>query len=188
MSTWKKTIGLTLVGLGLIAFGATRNAQAAVTDDVYVTVTVEIISVAVDTTTWAIGTVAVNTINVSSEITVTNDGNRQEDFSLNSAYTGGWSSPDETPGADQYAMMALFTDKGVGLIVDGDFGSEDLLSASVTPASSDDYAITGDAAGVKGYDVGNGTTRLMHLNFRAPTSNTEALEQTISVTVTAAAG
>ena len=188
MSNWKKTIGLALAGLGIMAFGLVNKAEAAPTDDVYVTVTVHVISVAVDTTTWAIGTVAPSSVDISSAITVSNDGNTQEDMSLNSAFGGGtWTSPDETPSGDQYALMAMFTDKGVGLLLDADFGAEDLLTGSPTPASASDYAIAADGAGVKGFTVNVGTPRTLHLNFRAPTSNTEQLEQTISVTVTASA-
>ena len=51
-----------------------------------------------------------------------------------------------------------------------------LLSQVLTGASTTVFAIDADAAGVKGYDVAAAATRTMHLNFRAPTSNTVALE------------
>ena len=170
-------------------FGLSKNTEAAVTDDVYVTVTVDIVSVSVDTTTWAIGQIAPSSINISSDITVTNDGNRQEDYSLNLAYTGGWTpSADDSAGADEFAMMAVFTTESMGTLEDADFATTDVVVTGLTGASTTVFAIDADAAGVKGYDVAAAATRTMHLNFRAPTSNTVALEQTVSVTVTAAAG
>ena len=132
-----KKIGLALAGLGLIVFGVSSNAKAALTDDVYVTVTVDVVSVAVDTTTWAIGQVSPSSINISSDITVTNDGNRQEDYSLNLAYTGGWTpSADNTAGADEFAMMAVFTTESMGTLEDADFAVSDVVVTGLTGAST----------------------------------------------------
>ena len=118
-----KKIGLTLAAIGMLAFGFTKNVSAAVNRWTYTsTVTVDIVSVSVDTTTWAIGQIAPSSINISSDITVTNDGNRQEDYSLNLAYTGGWTpSADDTAGADEFAMMAVFTTESMGTLEDADF-------------------------------------------------------------------
>ena len=83
--------------------------------------------------------------------------------------------------------MALFT--GDTLPVDGDFGSEDRLTTTPTAAdTTNKFAITADAANLKGADVGATGARKLYLDFRAPTSNTVATEQSITVTVTASAG
>ena len=188
MNRWTKTIGLAIAGLSIMAFGLTR-AEAATTDDVYVTVTVDIISVAVGTTTWAIGQVAPSDIAISSAIPVTNDGNQQEDYSLILAHAGDWGvSANASPGVDEFVLSAIFTDKGIGTMVDADFVLNDTVEELSDDADAGIFAIDADGDGVKGFNVLKTEERQLHLNFRAPSSNTAALEQTISVTVTAAAG
>ena len=177
-----KKIGLIMAGIGMLAFGFTKNVSAAVTDDVYVTVTVDIVSVSVDTTTWAIGQITPSSINISSDITVTNDGNRQEDYSLNLAYTGGWTpSADDSAGADEFAMMAVFTTESMGTLEDADFATTDVVVTGLTGASATVFAIDADAIGVKGYDVAALATRTMHLNFRAANIKTTVALETNSV-------
>ena len=192
MSTLKKSVGLALAGLGILAFGMVSRSEAAISDTINVTVTVRVVSVSVSSATWAIpGPVTPSSVNISSAITVVNDGNVQEDYSLNLQEGSTWAtSANGSAGADQFAMLALFTNTAVGSIADGDFAANDnIADGAPVAATADVFAITANADAVKGFNVTTGApNRTLHLNFRAPTSNTVSAEQSITVTVTAAAG
>jgi hypothetical protein len=196
MKTWKK-VGLALTGLGLMVLSK-GSAQAAATADISVVVQVQVISVSVATTTWSLsnemGAIVPGSVNVSSGIFVTNNGNVQEDYRLSLAENGGWApSADVTPGSDEFALLALFTNAAASSLNDGSFNdlanaTDDLITTSAQTATADLFARNGDATGQKGFDVAASGVRSLYLDFRAPTSNTVAATQYITVTVTAIAG
>ena len=152
MNTFKKGIALGLVGFGLMLFVLTKQSSAAVSDTINVTVTVDVVSVSVASSTWALGQIATSDIRISSAIQVTNDGNRQEDYSLSLTYTGSWSvSSDQTAGSDEFVMLGLFTTHANGALVDAEFGEggsgDDLVeTGGPDGASATNYAITSEAA------------------------------------------
>ena len=186
-----KKLSLIAAGLGFLALA--KPASAATTQPINVTVTVDYISVSVASATWAIGQIAANTINISSAIAVTNDGNRQEDYSLSLAYTPGWTiGTGQSAGVDTFVMLALFTTTPVNTLNNTEFGEggagDDVVTTGALSASATLFAKTAETVGAKGYDVAFSAVRSLYLNFRAPTSNTVSAQQSMTVTVTAAAG
>ena len=190
MNTWKKRVSLALVGLGFVMLGK-GTAQAAASADISVQVQVQVVSVSVASTTWLIsnaGSVVPGSVHTSSAIYVTNDANQQEDFQLSLDDLSAWSTPDDTPGTDEYALLAVFTGDAAATMNNDDFASNDrIIEDTTTTATANIYAIDGQGAGVKGFDVDFGTTRNLFLNFRTPTSNTQVATQFITVTVSAIA-
>jgi len=188
-----KRVGLVLAGLGMLMLGHFKPASAATTGDINVTVTVDVVSVSVASTTWAVGSVAPATISISSAIGVTNDGNRQEDYSLSLTYTPGWTiSTDQTAASNEFVMLGLFTTTPAASLADGSFGEggtgDDVVVTGATSASATAYARTAEGTTAKGFDVAASGIRSLFLNFRAPTANTISAQQSMTVTVTAAAG
>jgi len=192
MSTWKKAAGLVIAGLFMLVMGLCKTALAGTTDTVLVTVTVNVVSVSVDTTTWAIGQVAPSAVAISNAIPVENDGNVQEDYSLSLDHTGWEIATSSGAAGDKFVLSALFTTTPAASIVDNMFGEtdgpDDVIVDGNTPASPTMYARTGEGPDAKGYDVVETLFRDLYLNFRAPTSSVLTTEQSITVTVTAAAG
>jgi hypothetical protein len=128
---------LSLIAAALGIFALAKPASAATTQPINVTVTVDYISVSVASATWAIGQVAANTINISSAIAVTNDGNRQEDYSLSLTYTPGWTiGTGQAAGVDTFVMLALFTTTPVNTLNNTDFGQggagDDVVTTGAT--------------------------------------------------------
>jgi hypothetical protein len=192
MSTWKKTLKVALAVLGLTGFGLVNTASAALTDTINVLVIVNVVSVNVSANTWDIGQVNPGSDTRSPAITVTNDGNVQEDMALSLTYTPGWTiSADQNEGADEFVLLGMFTTTAAGSLVDSDFGeggaADDLILVASNPASATEYARTGEGPTAKGYGINATLTRPLVLNFRAPSSNTIAAQQSMTVTVTASA-
>ena len=190
MNTWKKKVSLVLLGLGLVVLGSSKPASAANPVSINVTVTVDFLSVSVASSTWAIGQVAANSTNLSGAIGVTNNGNRQVDYNLALQYSGGWSvSASNTPAADTFALLGLFTTTPQGTLVDAQFGAtngtDDIIVVAGATASSTNFAITNEALSAKGTQVAGSAVRQLMLDFRAPTSNTQSTQQSMTVVVTA---
>ena len=193
MSTWKKLTGSVLAVLGILMLGMSRPAQAATTDIIHITVTVDVVSVNIATTTWAIGSVVPGSINISSAIPVENDGNRQEDYQLSLTYSPGWTiGTTTTPATNTFVLLALFTTTPTGSVTDSIFGessgTDDVITTSAQTCTTTLFGITGETDANKGFDVAALDFQDMFLNFRAPTSNTFTAEQSMTVTVTALAG
>ena len=196
MSTWKKAVGLGVIALGLMFVGTKKAGAVATTQDILVTVTVDLISVSVGSATWDIGTgVSVSDVRISSRIPVTNDGNVLETYSL-SINDGGsvWDNNDaiDTVGTDVYAMLALFTTTSIGSLLDSHFSADagdtdDLITTGGTAATASNFARAAEDTTVKGLSIPTTEVRSLYLNFRSPSTNTQSAEQNMTVTVTAAA-
>ena len=145
-----------------------------------VTVTIQNLSVSASGPI-AFGTVAAASVTVSSGAsTVTNDGNVAETYSLNLTNPGGWTAVQAVPGAEQYALSAQFNSTAP---VAGSFTYTDhALTTSSVACSATKFA--GDQTGVS---VAASATRSLWLKFEAPSSTTVTTQQSITVTVTAAA-
>ena len=179
-----RKIILVLMVIGLFGFAVANIADAASTANITVTVTCRVLGVTVSPTTWNIGLVETNSINLSTAFTVTNTGNAQQDFQLNAANSVGWTIG-ATPGSEVFRMSAIFKDVAP---VESNFIANDDLTTSAVTATAAIFCIDADAAGVKGYDVVAAATRNLWLRFQAPTSTTATAEQSITVTITAIAG
>ena len=169
----------TLFFLALVFF--TSVVQAANPATINVTVTIQNLSVTA-TGPIAFGTVTASSATVASDSShVVNDGNVTETYSLNLTNPGGWTAVQAAPAAEQYCLSAMFN---ATLPDTADYAYTDhALSTTPTPCSGSKFA--GDQTGLS---VATSGIRYLWFKFEAPSSTVVTTEQTIVVTVTAAAG
>jgi len=181
----KVSVGLLVLGL-MLAVSQVYGAESA---DITVTVKISQLSVAVAPTSYPFGNMAAGANDVASYyIAVTNDGNVTEKFKLGipSEPNGTWTSVTAAvPGSEEYRLSAIFRDTAP---TSGQYGAEDSFSVSAErEATVDDLAITGDAAGVKGYNVSENDWRKLWFKFEAPSTTNITTQQSITARVTALA-
>jgi len=179
----KKAILLLLKGT--ICFLAvvfwTSAIRAANPATINVTVTIQNLSVSA-TGPIAFGTVVASSLTVSSDSSrVVNDGNVTETFWLMLTNPGGWTAVQAAPVAEQYCLSAQFN-SNKPTAVSFTYANH-ALSTTSTASSASKFA--GDQTGLSVSATGG---RNLWLKFEAPSSTTVTTQQTIVVTVTAAAG
>ena len=176
---------LVLVVIGMIGWGMLDIVSAAQTADITVTVTCRKLSVGVSPNTYAFGTVNEGSETVAATaITVTNDGNVNEDFEAKLTNPTGWTAIQSlTPGTDQYILGAMF--KAIAPVVADYDDAEDMLSTTYVEASILIFALDAGAIGEKGYSVAAAATRNLWLYFYAPSATTVGTQQSITVTLRA---
>ena len=173
-----KFAALTLV----LALGLSGTAFAGNPATISVTVTIQNLSVSA-TGPIAFGTVVAGSQTVSgSGSTVTNDGNVTETYSLNLTNPASWTAVQAAPSAaEEYALLAQFN---ASAPTAASFTySNYALSTSSVACSATKFA--GDQTGLS---VSTSATRSLWFRFNAPTSTAVTSQQTITVTITAAAG
>ena len=164
----------------------TATAHAADTADITVTVTIQNLSLTLSSSTWALGTVvAASTTQMTeaNDITASNDGNVDEDFTLRLTNPAAWTAG-AAAGADVFVLSGLFcgaADAPGG----GDFNADDVMTTSAQPATATIFGYVGGSA--DGEAVSAGSSVDLWLEFGAPTSSSSFTEQTITVTVGAVA-
>jgi len=169
--------GLSVVFL----LGTSQLVWAANPATITVTVTIQNLSVSA-TGPIAFGTVPAGSENVSgSASTVTNDGNVTETYSLSLTNPGGWTAVQAPPGAEEYALSAQFNS---GAPTAASFTYADHALSTTSVASS----ATKFAGNQTGLSVPASATRSLWFRFNAPTSTIVTAQQSITVTITAAAG
>ncbi|UCF79094.1 MAG: hypothetical protein JSW03_02230 [Candidatus Eiseniibacteriota bacterium] len=164
----------------MLTLGLAGTAQAANPSNISVTVTIQNLSVS---TTGPIdfGVVTAGSATVSTvSSTVTNDGNVDETYSLNLTDPAGWAAVQAVPGNEEYCLSAMFN-SAQPLVGDFDYVDHALSTAS-TSCSGTQFA--GDQTGVT---VPSTATRDLWFKFEAPSATAVTTQQTIVVTVTAAA-
>ncbi|MBF0433467.1 MAG: hypothetical protein HQK83_19475 [Fibrobacteria bacterium] len=155
----KKTL-IALVALVLFV-GAGAKLQAATSDQITITVTLEVISVSVTPDSWDIGVIKASETPVQDPCVATNDGNVTEDLTISVGNSGDWT---------------------VGTVA-----AENVFVLDYGPAGGD-YTSNITAAGVslKG-NLDADATHSFGLEFNPPTSSTSKAQQTITVTISASA-
>jgi hypothetical protein len=169
-----------LAALGLLATGV---AHAANPVTITVTVTIQNLSVSVSGSTVAFGTVTASSQTVSgSASNVTNDGNVTETYSLSLTNPASWTADQAAPStAEHYALLAQFNSSAPAA---GTFSyANHALSTSSVASSATKFA--GDETGLS---VAVSGVRHMWFRMNAPTSTAVTTQQSITVTLTAAAG
>ena len=167
--------------LVLLAFAfGTLVVRGANPATINVTVTVQNLSVsATGPIAFGVVTEASTTVAGDSSL-VTNDGNTTETYSLNLANPGGWTAVQAAPGSEEYCLSAQFNSTEPTAV---SFTYADhALSTSSTACTGTKFA--GDETGVS---VATSGERHLWFKFEAPSGTTVSTEQTIVVTVTAAA-
>ena len=170
-------LSLSLILLAL----AISTAEAANPATITVTVTVQNLSVSASGPI-AFGTVTAGSNTVARDSSrVTNNGNVPETYSLNLTNPPGWTVTWSALGPEQFCMCAMFNSTRP---VDGDF-QHPIDALGTTPDVCTATRFGGNQTGVS---VAAGATRNLWLHFEAPPSTIVTTQQTIVVTVTAAAG
>lgn len=170
---------------GIICFLAlvfwNSTIQAANPATINVTVTIQNLSVSA-TGPIAFGTVTASSVTVSTDSSrVVNDGNVTETYSLMLTNPAGWTAVQAAPASEQYCLSAKFNSSKPTSV---SFTYADhALSTTSTACSASKFA--GDQTGLS---VAVSGARYLWFKFEAPTSTTVTTQQTIVVTVTAAAG
>lgn len=163
----------------LVIFAYASVIQAANPATINVTVTIQNLSVSA-TGPIAFGMVAAASATISSDSShVVNDGNVTETYSLNLTDPGGWTGVQAAPGDEEYCLSVQFNSVEPSTFTYADHA----LSTTPTACSATKFA--GDQTGVS---VATSGERYLWFKFEAPNTTTVTTEQTIVVTVTAAAG
>jgi hypothetical protein len=112
---------------------------------------------------------------------VTNDGNVTETYSLDVTDPASWTSVQAATGVDEYALHALFN------VLQPAAGAFDYTNdaMSTTPVAASATKFAGDQDGLS---VAASGVVILWFKFEAPSSSTVFTQQSITVTVTAAAG
>ena len=176
-----KSILILGVVLMIAIFTGASTALAANPATITVTVTIQNLSVSA-TGPIAFGTVVAGSITVSTDSShILNDGNVTETYSLDVTDPAGWTAVQAATGVDEYALHAQFN-SAQPTAVSFDYTNDALTTSSVA-ASGTKFA--GDQDGLS---VASSGIVYLWFKFEAPSSSTVFTEQSITVTVTAAAG
>jgi hypothetical protein len=179
----KKTVPFFAKGIVcfFVLFSFASVVHAANPATINVTVTIQNLSVSA-TGPIAFGTVVASSVTVSTDSShVINDGNVTETYWLMLADPAGWTAVQAAPGAEEYCLSAQFN---ASQPTAGSFTyANHALSTTSTACSGTKFA--GDQTGLS---VAVSGVRYLWFKFEAPTSTTVTTEQTIVVTLTAAAG
>lgn len=181
MSTFSLTRNLLMILVVSAVILAASSAQAATQATINVTVTIQNVSVTA-TGPLAFGTVTAGSVTVSSDSShVINDGNGAETYSIDVANPAGWTAVQAAPGVDEYCLSAQFNSAQP---LAGSFSyANHALSTSSVASSGTKFA--GDQTGLS---VAASAARYLWLKFEAPSTSTVFTQQTMVVTITAAAG
>lgn len=154
--------------------------QAANPATINVTVSVQTLSVSASGPI-AFGTVTAGSATVASDSShIVNDGNVTETYSISLANPAGWTAVQAAPGAEEYVISVMFN-SDQPLV--GDFAYADhALTTSSVASSGTQFA--GDQTGLS---VTASGIRYLWFKFEAPSSTVVTAQQTIVITVTAAA-
>lgn len=181
-----------LVVLLMVVFSI-NPTEAGEKADVSVNVTIQSLSISITANgTWNMGVVepgSVTTMTNSQKITVLNDGNGPQTYTLQVTNTGGtWkaSSTEGGNGPDEFVMSGVFSATTDTEITAANFntGINDDVIKSTSPktATTEIYAADANAT-ANGVSVPAGESRALWLQFKAPTSSTVKTQQTIVVTI-----
>ena len=173
-----------LIGFATFALVLCTSGVAWAANPATISVTVTIQSLSVSTTgPIAFGTVVAGSQSVSgSASTVTNDGNVTETYSLSLTNPATWTAVQAAPSAaEEYALLAMFNSSAPA---GGSFTYADHALSTASVASSG----TKFAGNQTGLSVAATGARDLWFRFNAPTSTSVTTQQSITVTVTAAAG
>lgn len=174
-----------IISLIVIIIGWTwaSNACAAPSANISVTVTIQSVSVNLSGTAWAVGTIAAGQslqMSETSDITVTNDGNVPESFTLRLTNPAGWTAG-STAGPETYVMKGLLVGSADAPAA-GDFGTEDVITTASQAASASIFGYAGPS-GTNGANVAPGNSADIWLQFSAPTATSVTTQQSIVVTI-----
>jgi hypothetical protein len=156
------------------------TVQAANPATINVTVTIQNLSVTASGPI-AFGTVTASSVTVSTDSShVVNNGNVGETYSLKLTDPAGWTAVQAAPGSEEYCLSAQFN-SAKPLVGSFTYADHALTTTSVACSGT---KFAGDQTGLSVAATG---ARYLWLKFEAPSGTIVTTQQTIVVTVTAAA-
>lgn len=164
----------------LVALMLPPGVGAANPANINVTVTVQSLSVSASGPI-AFGTVTAGSATVAGDSShVVNDGNISETYSINLSNPGGWTAVQAAPGAEEYVLSVMFN-ATAPLVGDFTYADHALTTSSVASSGTQ---FAGDQTGLA---IAASGIRYLWFKFEAPSSTVVTAEQTIVITITAAA-
>lgn len=142
-----------------------------------------ILSISISTDTYAFGTMVCTTSTVSgSTITVTNEGNVTETYSIMCSSTTKW-TPQNTPGPNQFTLQSAFHSSQPA---DNDliWKADDILTESLQPCTTAAFSIDNSESG-KNVPPFNGDIKKLWFRLKTPLSTSTTNQQTITITISA---
>jgi hypothetical protein len=146
------------------------------------------LSISIDSSSYDFGSVFEASTNVAtSSITVTNNGNVAERYSLQLSAPAGWTAVTDTaPGAEEFRFCGNFqtaTAQSSHFVIG--VSSSDAIGTAMRVSSNADFGKDNEGEAAKGYNVPVSEERYLWFRFEAPTSTVLTSQQTITVTITA---
>lgn len=138
------------------------------------------LSVSVSPDFWRVGELSPSSVAAMDEenkITVTNDGQTAETYSLQLINPVGWQDSQDFVGSNTYILNAVFS-SDINIIVWNE--SSHALSTTATPCTMIKFA-----GNQTGENVPAGEPRILWLQFKSPSSTTVANEQNIKLVINA---
>ena len=145
-----------------------------------------ILSVSISTDTYNFGELNASTSAVSTaNITVTNDGNIIETYSIKCSSSTKW-TPNNTPGNDEFTSQAAFHPSQPNND-DIDWESDDILTESLQPCTTAAFSIDNSQSG-KNVSPFTSNIRDFWLRIKTPLSTSTTTQQAITITISAEQG
>ncbi|MBA7511636.1 hypothetical protein ES705_03632 [subsurface metagenome] len=147
-----------------------------------------ILSVSISTDTYNFGELNASTSAVSSaNITVTNDGNVTETYSIKCSSSTKW-TPNNTPGNDEFSLQAAFHPSEPDND-DIDWESDDILTESLQQCTTAAFSVD-NSQNENGKNVPPFESNIKHfwLRIKTPLSTSTTTQQAIKVTISAEQG
>lgn len=142
-----------------------------------------ILSVSISPDTYAFGTIECATSTVSGNtISVTNDGNVTETYSIKCSSTTKW-TPQDTPGANEFTLQSAFhsSEPANNDLI---WESDDILTESLQTCTTAVFSIDGTEHG-KNVPPFNGNIKKLWFRLKTPLSTSTTDQQTITITISA---
>jgi hypothetical protein len=142
-----------------------------------------ILSVSISTDTYAFGTIECATSTVSGNtISVTNDGNVTETYSIKCSSTTKW-TPQDTPDQDKFTLQSAFhsSEPANNDLI---WKADDILNESLKPCTTAVFSIDGTEHG-KNVPPFDGNIKKLWFRLKTPLSTSTTDQQTITITISA---
>jgi hypothetical protein len=185
-----ETLSLTVPIIFKTGFTGNKNLYLYVRDDVNAyqnwtqkgtcVIIPATLSVTVSPDTWSIGQIepgVVVTTNDGQKITVINDGNVSENYSLKLINPANWQASPIQVGPNEYVLNAAFASNLTAITWNEQNHALSTIDTLCSPTK-----FSADQAGI---NVGPGENRTLYLQFKAPQSTQAGEEQRIEVIITA---
>jgi hypothetical protein len=176
----------------LLVFGIASKAQAGTNAYMYLNLTIVQAGININShfsnITWGVanGQFSISTSNVKG--TIENTGADTVDLQVKCTNSTGW-TPSTTTNvtASAFCLQGLFCNYAASLI-HSDFAADDVITDTLTVASSTAFARPGDVEFVKGHNMPSSQVVNMRFRFKPPTGVVNGTQKSVTIKVRAIPG